>query len=97
MQGIDVLPHEQFVVIIMETIDKLPEQKAVIGTKEVVNAAKAGKVKMVVVAKNCPQFLADRIMGADLAGKVQVRQFSGDQSDLGTRLGKPFPVAMVGY
>ena len=81
----------------METIEKLPEQSAVIGTKEVIRAAKAGKVKLVVAASNCPQFLIDRVISGDLAGKIQIKKFTGDQADLGTRLGKPFAVAMVGY
>ena len=78
-------------------MDKLPEQTAVIGTKEVIKAAKAGKVKLIIAASNCPQFLKDKVTGSEIGGKVEMKQFSGDQAGLGTRLGKPFPVAVVGF
>lgn len=81
----------------METIEKLPEQKAVIGTREIIKAAKAGKVKLVVIASNCPQFLVDRVLSSTAGIAIQVKKISGDQADLGTRLGKPFAVAMAGY
>ena len=80
----------------MNTIEKLPEGNIVIGTKEVIRAAKAGKVKIVVVASNCPQFLIDKVE-KETEGKVEMKQFSGDQKDLATRLGKPFAIALVGY
>ncbi len=82
--------------MIMEILEKLPEHNAVIGTKEVIRAAKAGKVKLIVVASNCPDFLIEKATGSQL-GSVKIKKFTGDQADLGTRLGKPFPVAMVGY
>jgi len=75
----------------METITKLPDKKGVIGAREIARAAKAGKIRQVVVASNCPGFLIERIE------KAKIDRFDGDQSQLGTKLGKPFPVAMVGY
>ena len=62
----------------------------IIGAKEIGKAIKAGKVKKVVVAKNCPKSLVEKL------GNVKVEVFDGDQSQLGTKIGKPFPVAMVG-
>jgi len=75
----------------METITKLPEAKSMIGARQIALAVKAGKVKKVVVADNCPDFLVQKL------GKVKVEKFSGSQRELGTKLGKPFAVAMVGY
>jgi len=77
--------------IYMETVTKLPEAKGMIGAREIALAVKAGKVKKVIVADNCPDFLVQKI------GKVKVEKFSGSQRELGTKLGKPFAVAMVGY
>jgi ribosomal protein L30E len=77
----------------METITKLPEKKGVVGAREIVKAARAGKIKHVVVAANCPEFLLSSLQGLN----VNVEKFEGDESQLGTKLGKPFPVAMVGY
>ena len=67
------------------------EEKMTIGVREIGKAIKNGKVKKVVVAKNCPQNLIEKL------GSVKVEIFDGDQTQLGTKLGKPFPVAMVGF
>ncbi|MBI4170323.1 MAG: ribosomal L7Ae/L30e/S12e/Gadd45 family protein [Candidatus Aenigmarchaeota archaeon] len=75
----------------METITKLPEKKGLIGAREIAAAIKTGKIKRVVIANNCPDFLVQRLE------KVKVEKFEGSQRELGTKLGKPFAVAMVGY
>lgn len=75
----------------MKIIEKLPPGSGVIGTREIQKAIKAGEVKRVVIAKNCPDWLAKRIENA------QIEQFAGDERELGTALGKPFVIAMVGY
>ncbi len=75
----------------METVAKLPEKKGIIGTREIAAAIQTGKVKKVIVADNCPDFLIQRM------GKVKIEKFDGNQRELGTKLGKPFAVAMVGY
>ena len=61
-----------------------------IGTREIAKGIKSGKVKKVVVARNCPQSIIKKL------GDVKMEVFEGDQIQLGTKLGKPFPVAMVG-
>lgn len=66
------------------------EESVTIGFKEIQKAIKAGKVKKVVVAKNCPAKLKSKL------GNVTIEVFEGDQNQLGTKLGKPFPVAMAG-
>lgn len=71
----------------------MPKANFVIGAREIEKAARSGKVKRVVAAENCPDFLLSRFQKMD----VKIEKFSGDQSQLGTKLGKPFPVAMVGY
>ena len=70
---------------------KQTDSKTVIGAKEIRKGIKAGKVKKVIVAKNCPKNIIDKL------GNVKVEVFDGDQTQLGTKLGKPFPVAMVGF
>jgi large subunit ribosomal protein L30e len=77
----------------METTTKLPDQKGLIGAREIAKAFKAGKIKKVVVANNCPEELIKKLEGE----RVYMEMFSGNQKELGTKLGKPFPVAMVGY
>jgi large subunit ribosomal protein L30e len=77
----------------METISSLPQKNPVIGTKVVVKNIRKGSIKNVVVAKNCPKELIEKVHSSG----VVVRQFVGDEGELGTKVGKPFPVAMVGY
>ncbi|MFH0837111.1 MAG: ribosomal L7Ae/L30e/S12e/Gadd45 family protein [Candidatus Aenigmatarchaeota archaeon] len=64
----------------------------IIGPREIKKAIKAGTVVSVMAANNCPKFLIKSIQkeGAD------VKTFAGDQKELGTHIGKPFPVALVG-
>ena len=78
----------------MEIISKLPDKKQwIIGTKEIAKALKDGKIKKIVIASNCPDFLVEKLGNTD----VSIERFSEDESQLGTKLGKPFPIAMVGY
>lgn len=77
----------------MEVISKIPEKRGIVGTKEIVKAAKSGAVTHIVVASNCPDFLIERLSGLE----ARIERFDGDQSQLGTKLGKPFPVAMAGF
>ena len=58
----------------------------------VVKLAKAGKIKRVIIASNCPQNLY-----SSMPENITKEKFAGDETMLGTKLGKPFPVAMVGY
>ncbi len=75
----------------METISKLPSKKGIIGPREISKAIDAGRIKTVVAAKNCPAALIEKMKS------VEVKIFEGDQKELGTKLGKPFYVAIVGY
>lgn len=75
----------------METIDRLPDTPATIGAREIAKGIAAGTIKRVVVAANCPEFLLAKVSGATVV------RFAGNQKELGTKLGKPFPAAMAGY
>lgn len=78
--------------IFMETTDKLPREKGTIGIREIVKSINSGKVKRIIIASNCPGQIAKKIPGS-----VEVKVFAGNQKELGTKLGKPFPVSAVGY
>ena len=64
----------------------------VIGAREIKKGIKSGNVTSVIAAKNCPKNIVDEIKKQG----VEVKHFSGDQKELGTHIGKPFPVALVG-
>ena len=67
------------------------EEKFTIGAREIVKGIKTGKIKKVVIASNCPKRFVEGL------GNVKIETFEGDQNQLGTKLGKPFAVAMVGF
>ncbi|MBI4895366.1 MAG: ribosomal L7Ae/L30e/S12e/Gadd45 family protein [Candidatus Aenigmarchaeota archaeon] len=64
----------------------------VIGPREIKKAVKEGVVTNVLAAKNCPSNLIEDLKKEG----VDVKMFHGDQKELGTHIGKPFAVAIVG-
>ena len=70
---------------------KSKDTKMIIGAKEISRGVKSCAIKKVIVAKNCPKSATAKL------GNVKIDVFEGDQTQLGTKLGKPFPVAMVGF
>ncbi len=75
----------------METVSRLPEKAGQIGARQIAKKIQKGEINTVIIAKNCPEHLIKKI------GNVEIKMFDGDEQQLGTSLGKPFPVAMVGY
>jgi ribosomal protein L30E len=67
-----------------------PEGKHLIGSREIKKKIKEGKIKTVIIAKNCPEKLYKDLKD------VEVLMFEGDQQELGLKMGKGFPVAMIG-
>ncbi|MFH1631143.1 MAG: ribosomal L7Ae/L30e/S12e/Gadd45 family protein [Candidatus Aenigmatarchaeota archaeon] len=78
----------------MEYVNKLPQAKHTIGTKEIIKGIKAGNIKKVIIAENCPDNLIESIKAS---GTIDIMIFHGDQKELATALGKPFCVASVGF
>jgi len=76
----------------MKNIDKLPSGNGVIGVREIQKGMKSGDVTHVVIAKNCPNWLVEKIANAN-----NVETFKGNERELGTAIGKAFAVAMVGF
>ncbi|MEM7813288.1 MAG: ribosomal L7Ae/L30e/S12e/Gadd45 family protein [Candidatus Aenigmatarchaeota archaeon] len=82
----------------MKTIDHLPSG-GVIGAKEVQKGIKDGKIKRVIVAKNCPDWLVSKMacLSEGQASGIALERFNGNARELGTALGKPFAVAVAGF
>lgn len=70
-------------------------QTEIIGAREVEKAIVHGIVKKVMFADNCPDFILKKI--EKYGDKISMEKFDGDQKQLGTKVGKPFPVAVVGF
>jgi len=75
----------------MNTVEKLPSAKGIIGVREIQKGATSGEVKRVIAASNCPEWLLKKISG------VTIERFAGNERELGTALGKQFAVAMAGF
>ena len=59
----------------------------------IMKGIKSGKVKSVIIASNAPKDIIDKLA----VSGVRIRVFSGDERAVATKLGKPFPIAAIGY
>lgn len=67
--------------------------KVYIGAERTKRAVKEKKAKLVVVASNCPKEYVDFVKSAHK--KIQIYNFEGNNTTLGTACGKPFPISML--
>ena len=79
-------------VLYDKTIENLPNTEGTIGLREIVKKINNDDIKKVIIANNCPDKIKENI-----PEKIEVQIFNGNQKNLGTKLGKPFPVSIVGY
>jgi large subunit ribosomal protein L30e len=70
--------------------------KVVIGFRRSVKNAKIGKVKALIVAQKIPGEMLSEILYIAKIGDLPVIMFRGGSIDLGTLVGKPFPVSTIG-
>jgi large subunit ribosomal protein L30e len=74
----------------------ISEGKAVLGKNEVRRGLKAGGLKSVLCASNCPlDWLKDLEYYAGLS-KVELEKLADDSAKLGQVCGKPFNVTVIG-
>ncbi|PUA32806.1 MAG: 50S ribosomal protein L30e [Zestosphaera tikiterensis] len=69
--------------------------KVVLGSKRSIEAVKLGKAVGVIVANNIPKNLLEDVMYYAKLGNIKVIKYPGSSYDLGSVLGKPFPVTLV--
>ena len=70
--------------------------QVIVGSKRTLKYVKLGKVKVVITASNLPERIkSDLEYYAKLSG-IPIITFPGTNRDLGTAIGKPFSVAMLG-
>jgi large subunit ribosomal protein L30e len=63
-----------------------------LGAKETTRALKNNKVKLVIVATNCKRSYRIEI---NKYSKVPVYEFDGNNLELGSACGKPFPISSI--
>ena len=69
--------------------------KASLGYKTTLKSLRLNKAKMVIIASNTPAIRKSEIEYYAMLAKAQVHHYSGNNSDLGTALGKFFRVSVV--
>lgn len=72
------------------------EKKITIGSREVLKKLKLGKLKLIVIASNCPENIKNEIEYYSKLSNTRVEIFDGTGRDLGVFCGKPFPIAVIG-
>ena len=69
--------------------------KVFLGAKNTVKNAKMGKVKLVIVAANCPKNVREDIEYYCRLSEIPLITFSGTSIDLGVACGKTFTVSAL--
>ncbi|WP_456371120.1 50S ribosomal protein L30e [Geoglobus sp.] len=62
-----------------------------VGSKRTIKAVRDGKAKLVIVARNCPEEVLEKLRQYD----VRVITYDGTNMELGAICGKPFSVAAL--
>ncbi len=69
--------------------------KVVIGAKRSLDAIKLGKAKGVVLATKLPKYIEDDVLYYAKLSGIKVIRFPGSSYELGTAVGKPFPITTI--
>lgn len=72
------------------------EEDFIIGTREIMKAMEKGEIEKVIVASNAPEEIKQKLFDVAQKKNVTVEE-DGDEIKLATKVGKPFPIAAVGY
>jgi large subunit ribosomal protein L30e len=75
--------------------EALKEKKVILGTGRTVKYLKLGKVKMIVMASNCPDEVRKDLEQYTKLGEVKLEKFDGTSKQLGVFCGKPFSIATL--
>lgn len=74
----------------------LSENRIIIGSRVVLKKLKLGKLKLIVIASNCPENIKNEIEYYSKLSNTRVEVFDGTGRELGVFCGKPFPIAVIG-
>ncbi len=69
--------------------------KVILGSKKSIKAVKLGKAVGVIVANNIPKNILEDVIYYARLGNIKVIKYPGSSYDLGSILGKPFPVTLL--
>jgi large subunit ribosomal protein L30e len=69
--------------------------KVVMGFKRSLGAIETKSPRLVVLARDTPKQMHERVMRYARISGVEVREFEGNSMELGVLCGKPFPVSTL--
>ncbi|MBI4360700.1 50S ribosomal protein L30e [Candidatus Micrarchaeota archaeon] len=69
--------------------------KVTLGSQKSIKHALNGDAKLLVLAENCPETVADDVKEYCKLSEIRVVRFPGTSVKLGTVCGKPFPVSVL--
>ncbi len=74
----------------------ISENRITIGLREVMKKLKSGKLKLIIIASNCPENIKSELEYYSKLSETKLEIFDGTGRDLGVFCGKPFPVTVIG-
>jgi len=69
--------------------------KVILGTKRTLKILRNGRAKLIIVAKNTPEIIKQKIMYYAKLANFPIYEFPGTSLELGSLCGKPFSVAAL--
>jgi large subunit ribosomal protein L30e len=69
--------------------------KVLFGAENSIKSAKRGKIKLIIVAANCPNNTREEIEYYSKLSNIPVIRYKGSNIDLGLVCGKPFSVSAL--
>lgn len=78
-----------------EVKTELAKSNVIIGSKQTIKLLKNNKVRLIVLAVNCPEDVKKDIKRYATMSKIEVKEYDGTAKQLGIFCGKPFPIATL--
>lgn len=76
--------------------DEIGKGRVILGFREVLKGIKSGSFKTIIIARNCPPNMRERIKHyANISG-INVEESENTGKQLGISCGKPFNVSVIG-
>ncbi|RLG18240.1 50S ribosomal protein L30e [Nanoarchaeota archaeon] len=79
----------------MKLEEAVNKGKVIFGKREVEKALRRGEVEEVIVARNCPAELREEIESLAKDFKIKVREFPGDNEELGIKCKRQHLISIV--
>ncbi len=82
-------------MLLDELKNEIEKKNAIFGSRETIKYLKNNKVKLIVVASNCPENIRNEIEEHSKMAGIKLERYQGTATQLGTFCGKPFPISTV--